>query len=263
MEKIFLILRYFKYRFNARTRYGVHSQFVYDFINNILRDDSQYNDYKILWNQRNKLASSVDPIETVDFGASAGKKAYTTQILSLGKIVRLRSHKKEELQLLYRLVKYYKPKNILEFGTAAGISTSYLKSGNINSKMVTMEGCANLAARSEESFKELGLNNIDIAVGNFDTGLENVLKKFSTLDFVFFDGNHRKDPTLRYFNQCAQLSNENSIFVFDDIHWSKGMESAWETIKKDKKVSITIDLFWFGLVFFRGGIEKQNFVLHY
>jgi predicted O-methyltransferase YrrM len=263
MEKLLLIFRYLKYRFTARTRYGVHSQFVYDFINNILRDKTQYDDYKILWNQRNKLAASNDPIETVDFGVGSGKKAYSTHILSLGKIVRLRSHKKKELQLLYRLVKYYKPKNILEFGTAAGISSSYLKSGNSSSYMVTMEGCANLASRSEESFKELGFDDIDISIGNFNNNLENVLKKFNTLDFVFFDGNHRKDPTLTYFYQCAQLSNENSIFVFDDIHWSAGMESAWEIIKKDNRVSITIDLFWFGLVFFRGGIEKQDFVLHY
>ena len=209
------------------------------------------------------MADSNDPIETVDFGVGSGKKAYSTKILSLGKIVRLRSHKQRELNLLYRLTKYFKPQNVLEFGTAAGISTSYIKSGNPESNMVTMEGCANLAARASEMFVELGIDDIDIAIGNFDTGLESVLKKFTTLDFVFFDGNHREEPTLRYFNQCVQLSNENSIFVFDDIHWSNGMENAWDSIKKDARVSITIDLFWFGIVFFRKGIEKQNFILHY
>jgi len=263
MEKLLFIFRYLKYRLTAKTRYVVHSQFVYDFINNVLRDNEQYIQYDILWKHRNKLAASTDPIETVDFGVGSGKKAYSTKILSLGKIVRLRSHKENELMLLYRLVKFYQPDNVLEFGTAAGISTSYIKSGNKASHMVSMEGCANLASRADESFSELGLENIEIAVGNFDTGLHSVLKKFTTLDFVFFDGNHRKEPTLRYFDECVQLSNENSIFVFDDIHWSQGMESAWETIKKDSRVSITIDLFWFGIVFFRKGIEKQNFILSY
>ncbi len=263
MDKLLLIFRYLKYRFKAKTRYRVHSQFVYDFVNNILRDKEQYADYSRLWKSRSELADSNDPIETVDFGVGSGKKAYSTKILSLGKIVHLRSHKQRELNLLYRLTKYYKPKNVLEFGTAAGISTSYIKSGNPESNMVSMEGCANLAARASEMFVELGIDNIDIAIGNFDPGLENVLKKFTTLDFVFFDGNHREEPTLRYFNQCVQLSNENSIFVFDDIHWSKGMENAWDSIKKDARVSITIDLFWFGIVFFRKGIEKQNFILHY
>lgn len=264
MKKLLLLLlRYLKYRFKAKTRYRIHSQFIFDFINNILRDKEKYSDYSILSKHRNKLAANSDPIETVDFGVGAGKKAYSTKILPLGKLVRLRSHKESELKLLYRLTKYYEPENILEFGTAAGISAAYLKSGNPKSYMVTIEGCANLAARANESFIKLGLDNIEIAVGNFDTTLDDVLKKFSKLDFVFFDGNHREEPTLRYFEKCAQFSNENSIFVFDDIHWSSGMEDAWESIKSDSRVSVTIDLFWFGLVFFRKGIEKQDFVLNY
>lgn len=262
MRKLLLIVRYLKYWFKAKTRYRIHSQFVFDFINNILNDKTEYNDYSMLSDHRNKLAISKDPIETVDFGAGSGSKAYSTKILSLGHIVRSRSHSKSRLQLLYRLTKYYKPGNILELGTAAGISTTYIKAGYTECKMITMEGCANLAAKASESFKYLGLDNIEIFVGNFDSLLEDVIMKFDSLDFVFFDGNHRKEPTLRYFELCIPLSNENSIFVFDDIHWSEGMESAWETIKKDKRVSISIDLFWFGLVFFRKGIEKQDFVLY-
>lgn len=263
MKKLLLIIRYLKYRIKAKTRYTVHSQFVFDFINNILRDKEEYRAYGILWKHRNKLAASNDPIETVDFGAAAGNRPYSTKILPLGKIVRLRSHKESKLRLLYRLIKYYKPENILEFGTAAGISTAYIKGGNQGSRMVTMEGCASLASRANESFNELGIDDIEIAVGSFDATLDNVLKKFTKLDFVFFDGNHRKGPTLSYFEKCAQLSNENSIFVFDDIHWSSGMENAWDNIKNDGRVSVTIDLFWFGLVFFRKGIEKQDFVLYY
>jgi len=263
MEKLLFVFRYIKYRLKAKTKYGVHSQFIYDFIGNILRDKTKYRDYKVLWANRNNLASSNSPIETVDFGVGSGKKAYSTKIIPLGKIVTLRSHKEKELRLLYKLVNYYKPNNILEFGTAAGISTSYIKFGNHLSYMVTMEGCANLSANATESILKLGIGNIVFEVGNFDTRLQSVLKKFKTLDFVFFDGNHREEPTLSYFNQCAELSNESSIFVFDDIHWSKGMENAWKTIKNDSRVSITIDLFWFGLVFFRSGIEKQDFILHY
>lgn len=263
MKKLRFITRYLVYLLRAKTRYRVHSQFVFDFISNILQDKEEYDDYATLWKHRNKLADCNDPIETVDFGVGAGRKAYSTKILPLGKIVRLRSHSKSRLQLLYRLTRYYKPENILEFGTAVGISTTYIKGGNPISYMVTMEGCANLAARANDSFIKLGIGNIDIAVGNFDSILDNVLGKFKNLNFVFFDGNHREEPTLRYFEKCAQLSNENSIFVFDDIHWSTGMENAWKSIKNDSRVSITIDLFWFGLVFFRKGIEKQDFILKY
>lgn len=263
MNKFPIIYRYLKYLLKSKTRYRIHSQFVFDFVNNILRDKTLYGDYNKLWEHRNKLAGSDEFVETVDFGAGAGDKAYSTKIVKYGKIVRLRSNDEPRLKLLYRIVKYYKPDNILEFGTAAGISTVYIKSGNPISNMITLEGCANLAAKANESFNELGFKKLNIAVGDFDSTLKDVLQKLKKLDFVFFDGNHRKEPTLRYFEKCMQFSNESSIFVFDDIHWSKGMESAWEYIKNDSRVSITIDLFWFGIVFLRKGIDKQNFILHY
>ncbi len=262
MNKILYAVRYFKHKINASTRYKIHSQFVFDFINNILRDKTDYADYSRLWEQRNEIASSTNPVETVDFGVGAGKKAYSTKIIKLGKIVRLRSPSRSVLKLLYRITKYYKPENILELGTSAGISSIYIKSGNPLSNMITMEGCANLASGANDSFSKLGLSNIDIIIGNFDNTLEDTLKKMKKVDFVFFDGNHREEPTLRYFEQCVQFTNENSIFVVDDIHWSTGMENAWNRIKKDNRVSVTIDLFWFGIVFFREGIEKQDFVLN-
>ena len=164
MEKLFFIFRYIKYLLKAKTSYGVHSQFVYDFINNILKDKKHYDDYDVLWKHRNKLADSNEIIETVDFGAGAGKSTYSTKMLSLGKIVRLRSHKQNNLKLLYRLTQYYKPNNVLEFGTAAGISTAYIKYGYHLSYMVTMEGCANLSAKAKESIIKLGIGNVEFDV---------------------------------------------------------------------------------------------------
>jgi len=263
MKKLGLILRYIRYLTLSKTRYNIHSKFVFDFVNNILRDKKDYEDYNKLWEIRNHQSESNDTIETVDFGSGAKGKKYRTKVLSLGKIVRLRSHSQSRLQLLYRISRYYKPKNILEFGTSTGISASYIKSGNPEGKMITMEGCANLASKAHEAFEKLGLKNIEVAEGSFESNLEKVLEKFDTLDFVFFDGNHRMEPTMSYYESCAKLLNENSIFVFDDIHWSQGMESAWNSIKKDDRVSVTIDLFWFGIVFFRKGIEKQDFVIRY
>jgi len=236
---------------------------VFDFVNKVLRDRTTYADYALLDDIKAKLIARNDLIETVDFGAGAGNKKYATKILRLGSLVKLRSQRKKQLELLYRLTKYFKPTSILEFGTAAGVSASYLKRGYPEASLLSMEGCASVAAIAEEVFTELKLKDVEVKVGNFDSILPSLLRQLDTLDFVFFDGNHRKEPTLNYFQQCLALVNENSVFIFDDIHWSPGMESAWKEIKKDPAVSLTIDLFWFGLVFFRKGIEKQNFIIRY
>ena len=80
-------------------------------------------------------------------------------------------------------------------------------------------------------------------------------------DLAFIDANHKEEPTMRYFEQCLKLKTENSCFVFDDIYWSEEMKNAWERVKNHDEVSVSIDLFFVGLVFFRKGIMKQHFIL--
>ena len=93
--------------------------------------------------------------------------------------------------------------------------------------------------------------------------LPEVLHDAQQADFVFFDGNHRKEPTINYFNMCLPHISENSVFIFDDIHWSQGMEEAWNEIKQNEQVSTTIDLFFVGIVFFKKDLQKQDFVIKF
>ena len=105
------------------------------------------------------------------------------------------------------------------------------------------------------------MNNIDIVVGNIDKTLTQKLKEISSLDFVFFDANHRYEPTIRYFEQCLEKAHNGSCFVFDDIYWSDEMKQAWQYIKTHSSVSVSLDLFWVGIVFFNQNQAKQDFVL--
>ena len=89
------------------------------------------------------------------------------------------------------------------------------------------------------------------------------LSKTNQLDYVFFDGNHRQEPTQRYFDWCLTKAHSHSVFVFDDIHWSEGMQEAWEIIKMDEQVTCSIDLFFLGIVFFKPEMVKQDFILKY
>lgn len=260
---LFQIKQYIQFLIKAQTRFTIHSPFVYNLVEQVFRDHKVYPEYAQLNQMKNALLKRRSVVETVDFGSGAGNNKYKTKRLPLKTIVKQRSQHKSRLELLYRLSKSTHPEYILEFGTAAGVSSAYLKSGAPDSQMITMEGCSGLAAIAQEVFQQLNLSNIEVEVGNFDVILDDVLKKFTRLDFVFFDGNHRKKPTLNYFYKCLPLAHENTLFIFDDIHWSPEMKESWEEIKRNDEASITIDLFWFGLVFFRKGIEKQDFVIRY
>ena len=262
-NKIWLTKSYLTYLAKAKTRYKVHSPFVFDLVENVLKDKTVYPEYPKIETYKKNISRSKTMIETVDFGARAENKYYTTSMEKVGDIVKQRSQRKRQARLLFRLSRHFQPENILEFGTAAGFSTAYIKAPVPESKMITMEGCASLANVAAGNLKKLKINNTEISIGDFDVTLPRVLRKFEKLDFVFFDGNHRREPTLDYFNRCVELAHENTLFIFDDIHWSPGMEDAWNTIKNDERVSISLDIFWFGLVFFRKGIIKQDFIIKY
>lgn len=263
MKKLWLAQRYLVYLSKAKTRYVIHSPFVFDLVNKVFKDDTKYLEYNMPDRTLRKYKQRIDIVDTTDFGKKAGKKEFVIFQTTVGKIVSKRSHTARQLHLLFRLAKYFKPETILEFGTAAGISTLYLSAGAPQSKVITMEGCVGLSSVAKKCFEKRNLDNIEVITGNFNTSLPLALINIELLDMVFFDGNHREKPTLDYFNQCIEHSDENSVFIFDDIHWSPEMERAWKKIKADNRVTITIDLFWAGLVFFRKGVAKQDFVIRY
>ncbi len=261
MSSINKTRRFIAYVFKAKGLQGLHSPFVFQLATEVLRDNKSYPEYEMLHRQRKRLLSNRNVIETVDFGASAGSKDFITYRARVQKLVKRRSHAERYNRLLFRLARYFKPDYVLEFGTAAGLSAASLAMGNPEAKVTTLEGCASIASVADGSFERLKTTNVNIVIGNFNQTLPEVLNSLPKLDLVFFDGNHQKVPTLDYFHHCLTKAHENSLFIFDDIHWSSEMDEAWKQIQEHEQVSLTIDLFQFGLVFFRKGIAKQHFTL--
>jgi predicted O-methyltransferase YrrM len=162
------------------------------------------------------------------------------------------------------MVKAYQPETILELGTSLGITTSYLSLAKPNARLITMEGANEVAEVASKNFKESGLNNIIIKQGNFDDTLVMAIGQLPSINFAFIDGNHRQQPTENYFHQLLSKINSDSILIFDDIHWSKEMEAAWDTIKNHPSVRCSVDLFFIGIVFFRPEFhEKQHFTIRF
>lgn len=259
MKKVFFLFRYLKYLFTSKTAHGIHSPFVFELYNEVISKKSRYYAFDKIEQLREKMLISHASINVKDLGTGTSRKKVIREIAE-------RSVKNSKYgQLLFRIVHFFKPVAILELGTSLGISTSYLASANQNAKVVTIEGCPTTAGEAKKNFESLGLSNIECLVGDFDAVLPAALSllQFASSHLIFFDGNHRKKPTLKYFTECLKSANANSVFVFDDIHWSEEMEEAWEEIKQHPKTSVTIDLFFIGLVFFHKKQAKEHFVIRY
>lgn len=259
-----LAKKYLKYYLTATSGkgHGVHSPFVYDFIKNVLRDNKTYDCYQIIEQQRRKLLANNNTVEVEDFGAGSAVIKSNKRVV---KDIAASSLKpKKFARLLFRMVQYYKPSTVLELGTSLGITTCYLAKGNETATVYTCEGSAAIAAIAKNNFADLQVNNIELTEGDFAKTLQPLLNKTSKTDFAFIDGNHRKEPTAAYFTKLLNHSTPSTILIFDDIHWSEEMEAAWGQIKDHPSVTLTVDLFFIGLVFINPDFKiKQHFVIRF
>ena len=255
-----LAYKYFAWWRKASNRkgHGMHSPFVFEFITRVLNDHSNYSAYNKVEGLRKKLLKDPTILIVDDLGAGSGQGGGNRRTVS--SIARNAAKPKKWGQLLFRIVKHYQPHQILELGTSLGISTAYLALANPNAKVTTLEGAAMIASKAGENLDGLDLNNIHQWVGNFDDLLPDLLKEEKIWDLVFVDGNHRKEPTLKYFEWILARCGSGTIIIFDDIHWSAEMDEAWDLIRLDSRVRCSLDLFFVGLVFFREEFhEKLDF----
>jgi hypothetical protein len=127
-------------------------------------------------------------------------------------------------QLLYRLVADLQPQNIIEAGTVGGMTNLYLQKATPQAKVISVT-----------------------APPQIDDLIE--------LDFAFFN-TAMQNEALKYFEHCLPKVKNHTMLIFNDIYRTK---RTWASIKAHPQVTVTIDLFYMGLVFFRKGQEKEDF----
>lgn len=213
------------------------------------------------------MLSSDVIVAVTDFGAGPNNAqenpaAPTHRKVPLRQMVRHSGSTPEQGQQLFRLAQFLKPKTILELGSSTGLGSMYLASGAMDAAMITLEGCPNTANIASNNLQWLGCKKAKVGIGPFDQTLLPALKELSRVDLVFFDGNHRLEPTLEYFEKCMPFAHNESVFIFDDVYWSKGMTSAWEHIRRDPRITLSVDFADFSLAFFNQDFKiKQHFTI--
>jgi predicted O-methyltransferase YrrM len=202
---------------------------------------------------RLELDSSKEPITRTDFGAGRGDSNRSQEEMkrgnevtdALGDISRLASKNPLEARLLFLLLRRFEPLSCLELGTSVGISACYQGAAlrlNGKGRLITLEGAPPLADVARRNFDRLGLTNVEVLVGRFDETLSPTLDRARPLDYVFIDGHHDEQATLRYFEVVLPALAERAVVVFDDIAWSDGMKRAWQAIGNDRRVALAVDL---------------------
>ena len=218
---------YLKYLAKATNRHGVHSPFVYDFLDHCLYNKTTYPAYDRLKKNRRTLLQNHHKITITDFGA--GSRIFTSNTRKISAIAKHAGIPFKKQKILFRLVHYFKPKTIVELGTSLGLATTAMSLGNPKATITTVEGCAATLQVAKKQFAAFNLTNILPINAKFEDFLKHV--------------------------------HNDSVLIFDDIYWSKSMTEAWQQIKEHPKVTVSIDTFFWGLIFFRKEQKKQHFTI--
>jgi predicted O-methyltransferase YrrM len=253
--------RFCSYYIRATNRHGLQAPFAYqlnEFVFKRDRKDVVQLPIEVL---RRKLRGDQRKITVVDFGAGFGGTVFKE--LSISYIAKNSAKPPRYARMLFRLVKYLKPKTIVELGTSLGISALYQASGNPSAKVYTMEGCPETARLAQENFNVFPNYNIELTVGAFENTLPALLERINEIDFLFVDGHHQLKPTLQYIEMCLPKLSKDATVVVDDINWSTEMREAWQQLIADKRFTLSFDVFMMGILFVSKDLSKENFVLRY
>ena len=241
----------------SSNQHGIHSPFVYDLITKCFYDKTPFSAYHNLKALRNKLIYNQDLVKIKHY--SEASKVFQSNHQKISTIVKCEGSSYKKQKQLYRITNYFKPKNVLELGTSLGLGSAAMAIDSNNSIITTIEVNKNISAIAKKVFKSYQLKNIQIDTSSF----KDFFKKsnYENLDLVYLDGTCDKESTIENFNSLLKHSHNESVFIINNIYWSKEMTEAWNIIKKQKEITVSIDTFYWGFLFFRKEQPKQHFTI--
>lgn len=220
-----MLSSFIRYTVQRKSAYQIHSPFVYDFVVKVLNDKSYNEDYDLI----SRMGYMLD-----------GKK-------------RISFRKRKLSRLLYRLMRYFEPEAILSFGTLSALSASALALGNLRAKLYTEQ-----PQDFVDAMNALGVVNVE-RLRPADLFSEKF--KAKKIPCVFFSYDAFNSTHWNRLTDSLLRRTSNTVFIFEHIHKSRDIEDAWEMICKDEAVTLSMDLYYYGLVLFKVGFEKRDFVL--
>lgn len=234
---------------------------MFEFLENIVFNTSPYYIFKPLSSYRDFLSLNKTLVNIEDFGAGS---SYTkNNCRKVSSILRQSVKSKKYAELIFRIVQNSKPQTMLELGTSLGLTSMYIAKAHKSGKLISIEGSKEIAEVARKGFNKFKCNNLVQIVGNFDDELPIILADNKLIDFAFIDGNHQEVATINYFELLVKHINEDSILIFDDIHWSVGMEKAWNYIINHNSVSLSLDFFEMGIVFFFNRNQNEHHLIRF
>lgn len=142
------------------------------------------------------------------------------------------------INFLKQLIRLYRPKNILEIGTAIGYSALQMVEAYPETKVTTIERDERFYNQALKNTKKLNMeNNIRIIYGDALILLKNFTndEEHDKFDFVFIDA--AKAKYKQFFTLAEKLLTKNGVIVTDNVLFKGLVVEDREAPKRLKRLA--------------------------
>lgn len=253
-RKSVLLYRSFRYR----KGYGIHSPFVFNLITKVINERCSYYRFYDIELLRKQLLFREELITYPDRQQKGRLRRRT-----IGEIVKREAIRPKHGALLFRLANHFKSRNIIQLGPSMGLSTLYLTSYAPELRCIALESVSEFAAIARIALEKEGKSPVDLRTGSYVDLLPQALVDLGKVDFVFFNTLYEQQNNLWLFNECMKYVHEDTVFVLEGIKASRKMRELWQEICVRPDVTVTVDLYSMGLVFFNKKLHKRNYIVYF
>jgi len=201
---------------------------------------------------RSKLLSDNSLVKAIHYGQGSFAK---TSLRSISQIAKTAVSDQRKCLLLYNLIQHYRPRSILELGTCLGVSTYYMKLAARDAGIISIEGHPDLHHQSITNAPQW-IDDTLFLIGDFKSALHELISEGRKFDMLYVDGDHSSDAQEELWPLYEALSHNKTVYILDDIYWSKDMAAWWKDKKKSKQFNVAIDLYHFGILRYEAVIKE-------
>ena len=242
-----------KYLKKARHRrgHGIHSPFLFYLITEVIENKErlpQFKSFKLL---------KKKTLDLIDFSLdSSAKKIYDQFDIRYTKPKKL--YKKIELpekyrQIVFHLIREFKPSSIIHYGPTLGVNPAILASVNLDIRVYQV---------NNDPFCELVSKRLlnDSAIANIQFTPENSVPEINS-EFILLNCFNNSDLSQSLIQNFINQPSDDGVLIIRGIHESNEMESIWQNTIANQNIRVSLDLFEIGILLFRKGLQKENFIL--
>jgi predicted O-methyltransferase YrrM len=162
--------------------------------------------------------------------------------------------------LLFRIVHFFKCRNILQIRAYTGILSLYLSmASRRNSTCYALEENSEWLNAVKIFAEQQQLENLHWMGGDYAGNLQKLKVYIPAFDLIFINQSGNAEKTMETIELSKSFISEKTILIIDGISRNKEINALWEKIKNLPETRVTIDLFALGIVFFDKKLHKQHY----